>query len=271
MSVMTNEEITAEFENLFATENPDEEKPEEPEDQTSEEETPEETAEDNNDSEQAEDESKDESDSQKETQPAEDKQQSRQNKAFAEQRIQIKEQSQQIKKQTNFIKNIGKLIGYEGDSLDEIQDKVAEALLAKQAKEQNIPVDILKRLEKAESLIQENDQIKLEKRITENFTDLIEEHNLTKEQLDEFTKYLIDNGKNPMLDPSVDLQAEYLKLHFKDMIAAAVQDAVAKEQNRQKKVEDQSPSAAPKSPASKDDAKISTVKELDDLFANTDL
>ena len=264
MSVMTNEEITAEFENLFASSSSDEEEPvEHAEDQTTEEEVPEETAEET--SEQAEDESKDESDSQTETPPAEDKKQSKQNYAFAEQRL-------RIKKQDDFIKNIGKLIGMDSSSsLDEIQDKVKEALLAKEAKEQNIPVDILKRLERAESLIQENDQIKLEKKVTESFTDLIEEHNLSKDQVEEFTQYLIDNNKNPMLDANVDLQAEYLKLHFKDMIASAVQEAVAKEQARQKKVEDSSASEVPKNTSDKGEHKIDSVKALDDIFASMDL
>ena len=263
MSVMTNEEITAEFENLFASSPSDEEEPaDKPEDQVSEEEKPEETVEE---SEQAEDESQDESDSQEETQPVEDKKQSKQNYAFAEQRL-------RIKKQDDFIKNIGKLIGMDGSSsLDEIQEKVKEALLAKEAKEQNIPVDILKRLERAESLIQENDQIKLEKKVTDSFTGLIEEHNLSKEDVDAFTQYLIDNNKNPMLDPNVDLEAEYLKLHYKDMVASAVQDALAKEQARQKKVEDSSASGVPKSVSDKGETKIDSVKALDELFASTDL
>ena len=263
MSVMTNEEITAEFENLFASSAPDEEAPaDEPEDQVSEEEQPEETVEE---PEQAEDESQDESDSQEETQPAEDKKQSKQNYAFAEQRL-------RIKKQDDFIKNIGKLIGMDASSsLDDIQEKVKEALLAKEAKEQNIPVDILKRLERAESLIQENDQIKLEKKVTESFTDLIEEHSLSKEDVDAFTQYLIDNDKNPMLDANVDIHAEYLKLHYKDMVNAAVQEAVAKEQARQKKVENSSASGVPKSNSDKSEKKVESVKDLDDIFAGMDL
>lgn len=265
MSVMTNEEITAEFENLFASSAPDEEEPaDNSEDQITEEDVPEET--DDNPSDGQEGEETPAEDEQKSDEaPADDKKQSKQNYAFAEQRL-------RIKKQDDFIKNIGKLIGMDdSSSLEDIQEKVKDALLAKEAKEQNIPVDILKRLERAESLIQENDQIKLEKKVTENFADLIEEHNLSKEEVDEFTQYLIDNNKNPMLDSNVDLQAEYLKLHFKDMIANAVQEAVAKEQARQKKVEDSSASEVPKSSSDKGDKKIDSVKALDDLFASTDL
>lgn len=265
MSVMTNEEITAEFENLFASSAPDEEESaDQPEDQISEEEDPEETEDNPSDGQEGEETPAEDEQKSDET-PAEDKKQSKQNYAFAEQRL-------RIKKQDDFIKNIGKLIGMDdSSSLEDIQEKVKDALLAKEAKEQNIPVDILKRLERAESLIQENDQIKLEKKVTENFADLIEEHNLSKEEVDDFTQYLIDNNKNPMLDSNVDLQAEYLKLHFKDMIASAVQEAVAKEQARQKKVEDSSASGVPKSNSDKGEKKIDSVKALDDLFASTDL
>ena len=269
MSDMTNEQIVSEFESLFATgeEAPEEQAPEtsdeETEENTDNETNPEEAAEET--TEQAEDESQDESDSQTKTPPAEDKQQSRQNHAFAEQRV-------QIKKQNDFIRKVGKLVGFDDSTnTDEILEKVNEALLEKESKEQNIPVDILKRLERAESLIQENDQIKLEKQVTEAFTDLIEEHNLSKEEVDEFTNYLIDNGKNPMLNAGVDLQAEYLKLHYKDMVKAAVDEALAKEGERKKKVDEQAPSGVGKSPGDKDEAKITSVKELDDLFSNMDL
>lgn len=269
MSDMTNEQIVSEFESLFASEEeaPEEQAPETPDEETEEnaedETNPEETAEET--TEQAQDESQDESDSQTETPPAEDKQQSRQNHAFAEQRL-------QIKKQNDFIRKVGRLVGFDDNTnTDEILEKVNEALLEKQSKEQNIPVDILKRLERAESLIQENDQIKLEKQVTEAFTDLIDEHNLSKEEVDEFTNHLISIGKNPLLDTNVDLQAEYLKLHYKDMVKAAVEEALAKEGERKKKVDEQASSSVGNSPNDKEEAKVTSVKELDDLFANMDL
>lgn len=262
MSDMTNEQIVSEFESLFATDEPEEtQEPEEQEDTSEDETKPEETAED---TEGQEEEASDEEESSEEPAPK-DTQQSRQNHAFAEQRV-------QIKKQNDFIRKVGKLVGFDDSTnTDEILEKVNEALLEKESKEQNIPVDILKRLERAESLIQENDQIKLEKQVTEAFTDLIEEHNLSKEEVDEFTNYLIDNGKNPMLNAGVDLQAEYLKLHYKDMVKAAVDAALAKEGERKKKVDEQASSGVGTSPGDKDETKISSVKELDDLFSSMDL
>lgn len=266
MSDMTNEQIVAEFEELFGGEAPEEETQEEPTEETTEEtaneEHPEETTEET-------EEQSDASDNEEESENYEpapkDTKQSRQNHAFAEQRL-------QIKKQNDFIKNIGKLIGFdEKATLEEIQEKVKDVLLEKEAKENNIPVDLMRRLERAESLIQENDQIKLEKKVTEAFTDLIEEHNLSQDDVNAFTNYLIDNGKNPMLDPNVDMKAEYLKLHYKDMVQAAVDAALAKESNRKKKVDEQASSGVGSSPSDKEEAKISSVKDLDEVFGSMDL
>lgn len=273
-SEMTNEQITAEFEELFGGGNePDEEETAEEEETTTEEDseestedTSEETEEDGEDdseeSEDEEDESEDESETASASKPSK---QAKQNHAFAEQRLQIKQNEQ-------FIRDIGKLIGFDSSaSLSDIQDKVKEVLLEKEAKDNNIPVDIMKRLDRAEALIQENDRIKLEKKVTEDFSELIDKHNLSEEDVQEFTAYLIDNGKNPMLDPSVDIASEYLKLHYEDMVQKAVDAALAKEEARQKKVEEKAASATTKSAADKEETKVSSVKDLDDVFAKVDL
>lgn len=257
MSEMTNAEITAEFEALFGgaavDDQPAPEDVEEPE--TPEEEAPEEESVD----EEQEETSEEEESGNEEPAPAPTPQ-SRQNHAFAEQRV-------QIKKQNDFIRNIGRLIGFdENAKLEDIQQKVAEVLLEKQSKEQGIPVEILQRLERAESLIQENEQIKLEKKVSEDFADLIDEHSLSDSDVAEFTQFLIENGKNPMIDRTVDIKAEYLKLHMSDIISKAVDAALKKENERKQKVDEHSPSETPKSPGAKDEATITSVKELDDLF-----
>lgn len=273
-TTMTNEEIMSEFENLFGSSEPDEEEKtaeeqtedqtDAPEEENSEEETAKEYEEKSEEpEEQAKDESKDESDSQQKTQPA--TKQSKQNYAFAEQRLQIKKNEQ-------FVRSLGKLIGFDDNaSLEDIQDKIKEALLEKEAKENNISLELAKRLDRAEELIQENDRIKLEKKLHEDFSELIDRHNLDEEAVNSFTSYLIENGKNPMIDRNVDIEAEYLKLHYEEMVQAAVADALAKEEARRKKVEDKAASGVAKGAGDKGEHKITSVKELDDLFANTDL
>ena len=261
---MTNEQILSEFEDLFGTEEkPDEEEPTVEEEETKED-TTEETAEEKND-EEGED-SEEEKSSENDEPPApKDTKQSKQNYAFAEQRLQIKENEK-------FVRNLGKIIGFDDHaSVDEIREKIKEVLIEKTAKENNISVDLAKRLDLAEEALQENHRIKLEKKVQEDFSELIDKHNLDEAAVNEFTTYLMDNGKNPLLDQNVDLEAEYLKLHFNDMIQAAVTEALNKEAERQKKVEEKAPSGVSKSPTDKGEQKISSVKELDDLFANMDL
>ena len=264
---MTNEEIMSEFEELFGSGKPDEEETteeieEEQTDESEEENSEEETAEEQEDTSE---ETSDESDSEEEEPVRKDTKQSKQNYAFAEQRLQIKKNEQ-------FMRSLGKLIGFDDKaSIDDIQNKIKEVLIEKEAKENNISVDLARRLDRAEELIQENDRIKLEKKVQEDFTDLIDRHNLDEAAVQEFTTYLIENGKNPMTDKNVDIEAEYLKLHYQDMINAAVTEALAKEEARKKKVEDKAASGVPKGAGDKGDVKINSVKELDDLFANIDL
>lgn len=274
---MTNEEITAAFEDLFGNsgEPAEADEPETTEDEpeTTEEEPTEETTEEPAEDETDEsDESEEdaESDNQEERTHTEPKAsvkdtQSKQNHAFAEQRLRIKEQDK-------FIRSLGKLIGFDDKaSLDEIQSKIKEVLIEKEARDNNISVELAKRLDRAEELIQENDRIKLEKKVQEDFSDLIDKHGLDEEAVNEFTNYLLDEGKNPLLDPSVDIESEYLKLHYEDMVKAAVDEALEKEKNRQKKTEEKAASGAPSGGKDKAETKVNSVKELDDLFASMDL
>lgn len=268
---MTNEQITAEFEELFGTgtepdeeEAPDTEETEDTEEEeTTEDETTEETSEDAEEEDKA-DEDVD-SETKADTKDSASSKQSKQNYAFAEQRLQIKKNEQ-------FIRSLGKLIGFdENASVEDIQNKIKEVLIEKEAKDNNISVDLAKRLDKAEEILQENDRIKLEKKVQEDFSDLIDKYNLDEESLNEFTTYLMDNGKNPLLDRTVDIESEYLKLHYEDLVQAAVKEALAKEATRKKKVEEKAATGAPKGASDKEEKTVSSVKDLDDLFNSMDL
>ncbi len=257
---MSNEEITNEFETLFGGASDEEEPEEKPvEDETTEEE------EDSDEEEAPEDEESEEEDSEEKPEESEeDKKQAKQNYAFAQQR-------QQIKEQETFIKNLGKLIGMEGSDVKDIREKVQEVLLEKQSKEQNIPIDILKRLENAEAIIQENQEIKRQNEVQNSFANLVEKHGLSEEEVKDFTQYLVDEGKNPLENPNVDIAAEYLKLHYNDMIQAAVQEALNKEQKRKEKVKDHGSDKVPGGSGDPEDKKINSVKDLDAVFGSMDL
>lgn len=261
MADMSNEQIIEEFGQLFGT-NETEDEPEVEETQG------EEPTEETEETEGTEEESTEESNEEENTEESERKstsnKQSKQNYAFAQQR-------QQIKEHRMFLENLGKLIGMEGAKPEDIQTKVQEVLLAKQSQEQNIPIDILRRLDNAERIIQENNQIKHEAKVQNAFMELIEKHHLDKDAVDSFTQHLIESGKNPAINQDVDIEAEYLKLHFQDMIDSAVEEAVKKEQERQAKVKEKSVSSTDKGAGGAEPGKINSVKDLDSLFNSMDL
>ena len=256
---MSNEEITNEFETLFGNQEEEETEEEISEDPTEETEETEESEEEESEEESEEEEIEEES-----VEHPDDKRQAQQNYAFAQQR-------RQIKAQEKFIKNIGKLIGMEGAKPEEIQSKVQEVLLEKQSKEQNVPVEILQRLERAEAIVQENQTIKLQNEVQSSFAELAEKHSLGPDEINEFTKYLIENDKNPLEHPEVDIAAEYLKLHWEDMLQNAAKEALEKEKSRKKKVDSNSPTAAPSGKDAPDEEKISSVADLDKLFSSMNL
>lgn len=262
---MTNDQIMSEFEELFGSETkPDEEETpaaEEPAENTDKE-PEEETA--SGEEEKPEEESE-EKPEEKPEEKSEERKQSKQNYAFAELRTQNKQNEQ-------FIRGLGKLVGLDKDaSVEDIKDKIKEVLIAKEAKDNNISIELAKRLDAYESDKQELERVKLEKKVHEDFSELIDKHHLDEAAVSEFTTYLIEHGKNPMVNRDVDIESEYLKLHYNDMVQAAVAEALAKEEARRKKVEEKAASGVSKAPGDKGERKITTVKELDDLFANTDL
>lgn len=257
---MTNEEITNEFETLFGDEAEEEETPaEEPTDEPEETEEEDESEEEESKEEESEEESKEEPE-----EKPEDKKQAKQNYAFAQQR-------QQIKAQEQFIKNLGRLIGMENAKPEEIQDKIQEVLLEKQSKEQNVSVELLQRLEKAEAIIRENQEIKLQNQVQDSFAELVEKYSLGPEDAEAFTQYLIENDMNPIEHPNIDIMAEYLKLHHEDLVKAAVDAALNKEKERQDKVKDKSSSPTPGGGGEPGESKVETVADLDKLFGSMDL
>lgn len=256
--VMSNEDITNEFEALFSTEETEEETVEDPTEET------EETEEETESEEEETEEEQPEEESEEEKEKPDTKKQSQQNYAFAKQR-------QQIKAQEKFIKNLGRLIGMENANTEEIQNRIQEVLLEKQSKEQNIPVEILQRLERAEAIVQENQAIKLQNEVQDSFAELAEEHSLSADEITEFTQWLIDNDKNPLEHPEVDIAAEYLKLHWQDMLKAAADEALEKEKTRKDKVKEKSPTPNPDGKGEPGDEKINTVADLDKLFNGMDL
>lgn len=203
-----------------------------------------------------------------EEQPKDSKSKAQANYAFA----QLRQQNRQL---TNVLRDVGKLLGLDGNAGNEdIVEGVRQAVLQQNAKNQGVPVETLERISQLESLVQENERIKLEKQTSEDFTNLIDEFSLTAEQLNEFTQYLIENDKNPLEGKAVDLKAEYLKLHWAEMLESARDEAVESDQKRREKAKNHSGGGVPdkKGDVSKEgDYAISSMSELNDFLSKQDL
>lgn len=254
-NTMTNEEILAEFEELFGgSEESEETPPNEPEveDEASEEEAEEETA--------TEGQQEPEEDS-----TAEEKKRTRQAHAFAAMRTQNKAQEQ-------LIKNLGALLGFDAKATnDDIVAKVQEVLTEKQAKEQNIPVEILNRLQELEKQIEETETIKLETKLTEDLATIAEKFDLDEAALTEFLFKLDELGKNPLENKGIDLYKEYITLNFDQLMENARQSALDTEQARKEKL-DRAPGTLPgKTGSEESEGVIKSVGDLDKLFNSMDI
>lgn len=206
------------------------------------------------------------SDDGQETETTEQNHQSKANFAFAELRKKNKEYS-------NVFKELGKAIGLPDETpIEDVIGKVQETILARQAKEQNIPVSVLQEIQELRSIVNENKQIKLENEVTTAFTDLATKYKLSSEQLVDFANHLDASNKNPLNGVAVDIEAEYLKLHYQDMVKAAVDDALKSEQRRKDKVDAHGSSKVPDKAGDTGEApKINTVADLDRFFGGMNL
>lgn len=257
-----NQDIIAGFEELFggASEEPE---VEETVEETEEVEETEGTEEGSEETEETEEE---QSEEQPEETP-EDKQKSRQNYEFARLRT-------ENKKQANLLKNLGKAIGMDSKAtVEEVAEKVNEILLQKEAKEKNIPVEIMQRLQELESIAAENTRVKIENETQKAFTNLAEKYNLESDALTAFANELAANGKNPFDGVEVDIESEYIKLHHADIVKAAVDAALNAENQRKEKVEKHAGSRVPGSSTESGDGekKIESVADLDKYFSTLDL
>ena len=278
-NTMSNDEIIESFESLFGASAEDEEAQEaaaNAEDEDTDETVDE--GEENNDGEDedtdedgsdedSEGEDSDDDSSEEDSSKAKAKQTtgSKQNFAFAQMR-------QRNKELENSLKGLGTLIGLENASVPEIEQKLKDVLLEKQSKESGVPKEILERLDRAEGLIAENDRIKQENNVKNAFSALIEKYGLDAEQVQDFTKYLTENGLNPMSDKTVDIEAQYLKLHFKDLMDNAVQAALDKESARKNKVDTHSTEGVPSGKNEDgEEHRITSVAEFDKFLDGVDI
>ena len=173
----------------------------------------------------------------------------------------------QNKAQEQLIKNLGAVLGFDAKASNEdIMAKVQEAITQKQAKEQNIPVEILNRLNELETQAAELEATKHQTKVTEDLTLLAEKFDLDQKALEEFLLELNKQGKNPLENKDVNLQAEYTMMYFDQLIEQAKQAALDGEAARKEKQKG-APGALPgKAHGEEQTDAIKSVSDLDKLF-----
>lgn len=194
-------------------------------------------------------------------------------KAQAQQNYRFAEMRTQLKAQETMLKNLGKAIGLDPNaSAEEVADKVNEVLLKKQSKETGIPEDVLQRLQVLEARDANYQHAERQTKTQNAITDLIEKYNLDQESVDGFVQQLIQSGRNPMEVDGVDIEAEYIKHNFQSILDSKIDKAVNAERERIKKAANQSSSGVGSKPnEGGSDKKINSVKDLDDFFNSVEL
>lgn len=185
---------------------------------------------------------------------------------------QLRSQNREL---TKVLQSVGSILGLDKNASGvDLINGVKQAVLQQQAKDQGIPIETLEKISQLENLVEENNRIKLEKDTTQAFNELIEEFDLSPSQVQDFTTHLIDSNLNPLEGKDVDLKAEYLKLHWQDMLQAAKDSAVESENKRREKVKNHAGGGVPdkKGGISKDgDYEISTVADLESFLSKQSL
>lgn len=192
----------------------------------------------------------------------EDTQQSKSQYAFAQMRAENKQLAALLTK-------VAQANGIDVSNQKDLIDKLNDDAIGKLAQKQNVPVELLKRIEQLENVEVQFKNNQLQQQTLVGLQRVMDDYGLTQEELNSFAEELDAAGKNPFTD-SIDIVQEYKLMHYDDImerkIQAAVQAALAKSDSADK----HSASVSKKQGASQDPAteKINTVRGLTALLGD---
>ena len=170
----------------------------------------------------------------------------------------------------NLIKQIGVQIGLDPKTpVNQIAEKVTDLLTQKASEKYNLPPELASVLVNANRLETENNLNNRYNTVKTQLQGMQQKFGYSPEAEDEFLQALLDKGVNPLdinSDP-VDLEGEYLKLNFDNIIKQQRTEAEEAERARLEAAKN-APSAPPGSNPGSPDAskKLETVKDLDEFF-----
>lgn len=172
---------------------------------------------------------------------------------------------QQNQRYGNMLKSIAQMLEIDPKNLgdDQLLSALQEKVNANAAKAQNVPVELINRLQQLEERDREYSLRTRQSAVENAFRNVQSKFNLTAEQLLQFSEDLVKAGKNPV-QADIDMVAEYRNMHFDELMNDAVAKAVAAEQARAAKAASQSSTPDPSRGKSsgEDGDKINTQQQL---------
>ena len=207
--------------------------------------------------------------SEKAEQPAQQQQNSKDTKA-QQAFIYLRQQNQ---KYNSMLKNIAAMLEIDPKSISDdnaLLSALQEKVNANTAKAQNVPVELINRLQQLEERDREYSLRVRQGAVEGAFRNVQNQFNLTNEQLMQFSEDLIKAGKNPVT-MDIDMIAEYRNMHFEELINNAVAKAVADEQARAAKAAGQSttPDQTRGKSSGDDGDKITNTQQLTEWMRST--
>ena len=185
---------------------------------------------------------------------------SKQEFAFA----QMRSQNTQL---FGLLSKVAQATGIEFKDNNELLAKLNDDALGKLAKAQNVPVELLKRMEQLENTGKLYEAKQLQDNALVGFQKVKDAYGLNDEELRGFAAELDTRGKNPFLT-QVDLETEYRLTHFDDIVAKKAQAAVEAALKKSNAADKHSstPGNAQGKPDSEPGDKVSTIAGLNSLL-----
>lgn len=186
----------------------------------------------------------------------------KQNKAFAELRMQNKAQAE-------FIIRLARSAGLNPKDVKEAQEFLSEGATRVEAKKRNIDPETLRQLEEERTELEEYRNQANRQAAMLGFQKVKNEYNLTNEDLNNFAEQLAAKNINPFSGDRVDLLKEYRMLNFDKLLAQAKEAGRQEEIARSLKAKQNSTTplktTGNDTPLGETPA-VNTVKDLDNLL-----
>ena len=154
----------------------------------------------------------------------EDKFTNKQNRAFAEMRVQNKELS-------DLIMSLASATGQTPKNITEAQEILKGGLTKVVSKNRNIPEDVLREMEEDKQALVTLRQNEARQKALNGFQAVKDAFGLSKDQINGFADKLIEHQLNPF-EQELDLVKEYKNLYFDDLIKQAREAGIQEERAR---------------------------------------